>query len=714
MSNKERYKSSKTSLNDLLAEDGVSVKFNIPIYQRLYVWGEQEIKRLLEDILDSNKKNKDQFIGTVVLKRNLVESNNQVITYDLVDGQQRFTTLWLLSLLFDDNRLGKFTTHKTNGKVTSRLVFSIRDKVTVFFNKLYNEIESLSSELSFIDRLQKIKSILSSITTDNKLNQLDNDLNDKRLDNIREGLKSIIQVLIEHEYSNNFDKDLSTHVFKRVQFISVKIPKVQDLNKLFEILNNRGVQLLQEDIVKASLISNINDNEKDVYNQLWTACSVMNEYFENVLKTSIKNTSEVRKMFEIMFDENSKNKIARINEVMQEDSQGNGNSSPNSLSKLLSSDLSYDEPNNVTNDQKDENKKHVESIISFPQLILHTLRIYDLEYHKEDLDNTELNFFPGIDENKLIEVFQSRLDPENSMPIKATKFIEILFRTRFVFDLVVLKWVEQGADRQLKLKRLQVDSKNYLTRDERENDSLQLLQRMLYHTQDPRKHNWLTPFLYHCIKLVHKKTFDTLNFEEVFKKLEYIDNLMFCCSDWNKERANQARILCLNNLKDFASKRKFDIYEDIQKQGLKTPHYWFYKIDLLLFRNVHREKDSEGLVYPKRIGNWDKFKMTSRNSIEHVLPRDALEKKSYSEREEKLIQYSIGNLALVTTTDNSTYNARFFTEKANTYENLNGKIPSTLKLDWIYGKRDLTWEVDDIKSHAESVKKLLSNYFSDF
>lgn len=66
--------------------------FNIPIYQRLYVWKSNQIKTLLEDIKNAFLKdiNYDFFLGGVML------SNNLTGQIDLVDGQQRFTTLWLI------------------------------------------------------------------------------------------------------------------------------------------------------------------------------------------------------------------------------------------------------------------------------------------------------------------------------------------------------------------------------------------------------------------------------------------------------------------------------------------------------------------------------------------------------------------------------------------------------------------------------------------
>ena len=85
-------------------------KYLIPIYQRLYSWTTLEVKQLLSDIdsiyqniKDTNIDNLDNddyilFIGTLFIKteRNVKNTYNE---YDIVDGQQRITTLTLLLMV---------------------------------------------------------------------------------------------------------------------------------------------------------------------------------------------------------------------------------------------------------------------------------------------------------------------------------------------------------------------------------------------------------------------------------------------------------------------------------------------------------------------------------------------------------------------------------------------------------------------------------------
>jgi conserved hypothetical protein len=62
-------------------------KFHVPSYQRGYRWGSTEVTRLLDDVYQNGKKN---YCLQPIVVRNRGE------TYELVDGQQRLTTLYLI------------------------------------------------------------------------------------------------------------------------------------------------------------------------------------------------------------------------------------------------------------------------------------------------------------------------------------------------------------------------------------------------------------------------------------------------------------------------------------------------------------------------------------------------------------------------------------------------------------------------------------------
>lgn len=66
--------------------------FVIPSYQRGYRWGETEVTRLLEDIEERSKSGLNMCLQPIVVKT-LNDSEN---SYELIDGQQRLTTIYLI------------------------------------------------------------------------------------------------------------------------------------------------------------------------------------------------------------------------------------------------------------------------------------------------------------------------------------------------------------------------------------------------------------------------------------------------------------------------------------------------------------------------------------------------------------------------------------------------------------------------------------------
>jgi uncharacterized protein with ParB-like and HNH nuclease domain len=74
--------------------------FKVPIYQRLYVWEDKQITTLLEDLLTAYLDQKDIFyLGGVLVVEYDGVCFNQGRCFDLIDGQQRFTTLWMMSMV---------------------------------------------------------------------------------------------------------------------------------------------------------------------------------------------------------------------------------------------------------------------------------------------------------------------------------------------------------------------------------------------------------------------------------------------------------------------------------------------------------------------------------------------------------------------------------------------------------------------------------------
>ena len=139
----------KIESNKLPIKDVFNDKwFRIPEYQRPYVWTKDQIYDLLDDITSAYKSDKASqfFLGSLVLKKNADKLYDE---YDLLDGQQRITTLFLIiAVIRDIVGVKNQTRHNTCKNIVYqqenpdcniperlRVVFDIREEVAEFIDK---------------------------------------------------------------------------------------------------------------------------------------------------------------------------------------------------------------------------------------------------------------------------------------------------------------------------------------------------------------------------------------------------------------------------------------------------------------------------------------------------------------------------------------------------------------------------------------------------
>src|SRR5699024_10850941 len=122
------------------------------------------------------------------------------------------------------------------------------------------------------------------------------------------GYKSISEVMESKFITPNNENQQSTttleefcdYLFQYVQIARVPVPDETDLNHYFEVMNNRGEQLEKHEIIKARLLSIIEEaKEKDIetddkklakalIHDVWEACANMNKYVQYGFNTSLR------------------------------------------------------------------------------------------------------------------------------------------------------------------------------------------------------------------------------------------------------------------------------------------------------------------------------------------------------------------------------------------------------------------------------------------
>ena len=566
--NKKIEKLNILNLDDKKNIFDTDIRYQIPLYQRDFEWKDKEISQLIEDINDIDLKgNKNYYLGSLI-----VSTKNSNI-YEIIDGQQRLTTLYVLF-------------NCINEKTKNTLRFECRDKSNTIITDIRKIIDKNNNEI--------------------KENEIDD--NEKNIINaIRIVKRELKNINLE-----DFRKKLS-----RVVIFKIEVPKNTDLNKYFEIMNTRGKQLAQQDILKSNLMSNLsNDKDRNIFTNIWDACSNMDNYVEmsfsesirkKLFKTDCNIPSNSWKDYQnINFENIKSNESYKIDEII------------NSKFNLKNLEAYYNDKTSYT------------AILDFPTFLLHILAVY-VRLNKKN-DNSKDKKSKNLDNLKLISVFEKCIKQENNKEKFTKEFLILLFRCRVIFDRYFIKR-DKNEKWSLKYKNTNVLM-------------LESLLRVTYTSQ--KSAHWITELLYWLTKD---------NFKNI--KGENINKFEGETEDFIKEEVRKNFFKITNKKTD--SKGISNRFSE----GTNTHHIAFNYLDYLLWKeNKEKYKD---------------FTFEFRNSVEHWYPQNPSEGTFDKwENEEKLNYF--GNLCLVTTEVNSKLSNLIPSSKKQSVENYKNKGSIKLRI----------------------------------
>ena len=651
------YESRLVSLADIAGQEEPWT-FSVPIYQRLYVWGNDEVKTLLDDLVNAYERGEGLFFlgGTLVVEQPCEIGRK----FELIDGQQRFTTLWMLCHAWR-GAMEAFLMVSQERKIYPRLGFAIRPAVNRFLKCLVFTGQEEEEEPA-----RETRRMREAIATMDALFK-------------RRGLPDGVS-LEEHLAG------ISRFVFEKVQLVLTKVPPKTDLNKLFEVINNRGVQLQHHEILKARMLDALTDDERQTYAILWDSCADMREFAERGLAANSPLLGrEVANLCDrdlMARDAEDLGKADRVLKRLQGVVQERQVSDALGLDEILDSDTP-DEDVPPDDEGGRDGTLWMRSIIGFPMFLQHALRIW---LHRQGLPD-----LPRILDRELLELFEEHFFKESDEAGRVERcrsFIKLLWELRYLFDKHFIKWVDRG-DEEIHmispLSRSTSDGKPNLSRG-RETETQQgfgLLQSMLYHSQEITTHYWITPLL----NYIHGNPQEATNY---YLYLRHLDTHLLGS---NAEGSLIERTeTFLGN--PWATHEPTHRNELTQPNGVQFRHYWFYKLEFALWF-LATGKDSR----------WSSFRFTAKNSVEHVSPQTPV--KQDDNRVEKML-HRFGNLALVSRSLNSEYSNLPFNEKRQRFINNNKSRVDSLKMSLIYEHE--TWSDDLALRHEQEMITRMTEY----
>ncbi|WP_281213670.1 DUF262 domain-containing protein [Shewanella insulae] len=627
-------------------------QFNIPSYQRPYVWPDADVLKLFSDINSARVTGeRDYYIGTVLTSKRSDESGDPI--YELIDGQQRTTTLMLMAIAFKMMGVSINLSGLAAFGSKPRLQFAIREQVQHLLGGLAGLPDYQVPGDEAIESDPYLTRMYAALTV----------------------LKQQIKKLTPES-----QLDLGEYIYCQVRWVNNVVPQQMDLNRLFSTMNTAGIQLEQSDILKSKLLRQIK-SDKTAFEGIWVACEHLENYFERNVRTVFGGTDWEHIEPEHLADYDSKRFVQPHKDDSNEEQAGR------TIAELYRNLIGGMSPASPTArsfevEEPDEKTVYCRSIVSFPLLLIHAYRAYLAISGKADIT-------PRLHSSRLLEIFEPLLTaPEDE--VKA--FFRVLWQVRYQFDRWVVKWVERddANDEQLGLtsqSRSRSGNKMYINRSQKEVSELVLLQCVRNFTGEYSAQYWLTPLLAQLVVTQCQSE------PQALELMERFDNQLSLAIDTQKIASFE---LAKGNTPELKPWSVQAAYFD-ETNGTGFEHYWFQKLEYLLWK--HSDKDAD-----KKL---KRFRITSKNSVEHVHPQH--EEYQQALADEHLNAF--GNLVLLSPGENSSYSNQAVGKKQIDFNSK--KQYDSLKLKEIFSlKEGDPWDKGKIMQHQLMMKDVLTQHYS--
>lgn len=621
------------------------VHYVIPRYQRAYAWEDKEIVQLIDDINDSVG---NYYIGSLIVAK--VKGREE--RYEVVDGQQRLTTLYLLLhyLFSHDGQVGE---------VGKTLSFDCRPNSNYTLEHIQDLLSDAKSLVGDEDRLEQ--SILN-------------------------GLKAIDQ---KFTTGDAIDVDAFIERLMSVILYRIEVPEHTDLNRYFEIMNTRGEQLEQHDILKARLMEYLsNRREQEFFSRVWNACSDMTGYVQMHFAKE-----EREKIFGSGWN-NEPSEDWDDYEVCLDMEQGGDHKV--SIKSIIKPSFEVEVSDGKLED--DKTKIRFESIIAFPHFLLHVLRVF-LSVESISMDK-EKELGSLLDDKRLLNDFNEvisygRMGGKRIKDNKgefARSFILFLLHSRFLFDQFIIKREYAGDDLEgtWSLKelctsgawsakkpyyantRLRYENEWEKTYTPRNKECLMIQSALRVSYTSPKVMHWITELLVWLFD-------DESELPELSDRAERIAAEAVAEGFFEKTLEEMGAY----DLQEYKS-------EDYAF-GVRTPHIVFNYLDYLLWKS-----DKEA---------YKDFVFEFRNSVEHWYPQHPSDGtiEPWDGRD------VFGNLCIISRSVNSKFSNLSPESKMKSYKKMvqKGSLKLRIMGDIIEGGTSETWRLSECAKHEEEMISLL-------
>lgn len=256
-------------------------QYAIPDYQRPYSWEEENVNQLFDDLYEFYQRKTDEsyFLGSIVV----IKKDHQPQA-DVVDGQQRLTSLTILFAALANKLSGKY-----------------RESVEQYLQQPENLAESIPAQPRLILR-KRDKDFFRKYIQELNINELEklnieHDCKNDAQKNITKNSLLLSKIIPEFLKSETEIFDFFKFLIQKCCLVIVSTPNQKSAFRIFSVMNNRGLDLLPTDILKADLIGKIQTNQEE-YTQKWEDLeqdlgrSRFNDLFAHIRMIELKSKAQ--------------------------------------------------------------------------------------------------------------------------------------------------------------------------------------------------------------------------------------------------------------------------------------------------------------------------------------------------------------------------------------------------------------------------------------
>lgn len=260
----DKVKAKEHYIKDLLNDKFL---FDIPDYQRAYSWNKDNLKQLIDDIMDSiglNKENNNgfeeyepYFIGSIVLCSKEYKDDGSGL-YDVIDGQQRLTSIIILIATIRD-----LTKNEAYKNILSSLIY-----------QKPNELMGIKESIRVRVRGKEAEFFKKYVLTDGGTD-LVNEIDEKEISEAKQNMLNAIKTFKEVFVDENGEvlesklDEFTKYFLQKVVVVVIITDSFTSAFRLFNVINARGLPLTNADLLKSENLRVISEDKRNIYTDMW-------------------------------------------------------------------------------------------------------------------------------------------------------------------------------------------------------------------------------------------------------------------------------------------------------------------------------------------------------------------------------------------------------------------------------------------------------------